>query len=202
MAGLLLWMGLVMSFCLRSPKSLLGWLIAVCGLAGGGSAAGQVRAVPALPPTRGLSRMVQSSGYIFSGSVSAIAIARAVPANSGEVGTVKITFRVEQAIRGVRQGQTLEIREWAGLWESGPRYHLGERVLLFLYPPSRLGLTSPVGGAMGHFNLDSAGQVILRPPQAVILRPSPEPLVPILRPGSLTVTPGEFIRAIGIAGRP
>ncbi|GAC1428679.1 MAG: hypothetical protein NVS1B11_11280 [Terriglobales bacterium] len=43
------------------------------------------------------------------------------------------------------------------------RYFVGERLLLFLYPPSKLGLTSPVGGSLGRFNLDSAGNVALRP---------------------------------------
>jgi hypothetical protein len=34
-------------------------------------------------------------------------------------------------------------------------------VLLFLYPPSKLGLTSPVAGAMGRFALDSEGSVLI-----------------------------------------
>ena len=40
-----------------------------------------------------------------------------------DVATVQITFRVEQAMRGTRAGQILTIREWAGLWNSGERYH-------------------------------------------------------------------------------
>jgi hypothetical protein len=74
---------------------------------------------------------------------------------------VRITFRVEHGIRGVHRGQTLTIREWAGLWESGERYRPGEPVLLFLYPPSKLGLTSTVGGASGHFAIDGNGQIAL-----------------------------------------
>ena len=74
---------------------------------------------------------------------------------------MQITFRVEQAIRGVRNGQVLAIREWAGLWNSGDRYRPGERLLLFLYKPSKFGLTSPVGGPMGRFPVDSGGNVIL-----------------------------------------
>jgi len=80
---------------------------------------------------------------------------RADPASS------TITFRVEHAIRGTVAGQSLTIHEWAGLWSSGERYRVGEHVLLFLYSPSRLGLTSPVAGAMGRFALDSQGQVML-----------------------------------------
>jgi hypothetical protein len=54
----------------------------------------------------------------------------------------------------------LTILEWLGLWSSGQRYAVGEHVLLFLYPPSRLGLTSAVGGALGQFHLDSGGGIL------------------------------------------
>ena len=86
---------------------------------------------------------------------------RVAESEPGIVPTVEITFKVEQAIRGTHDGQLLTIREWAGLWESGERYHSGERLLLFLYGPSKLGLTSPVGGALGRFRVDSGGNVIL-----------------------------------------
>jgi hypothetical protein len=104
--------------------------------------------------------LIRSSGYIFAGTVKSVE--RAAPKGHG-VATVVINFHVDQAVRGVRTGQTLAIREWAGLWESGERYRPGERVLLFLYPPSKLGLTSPVGGPMGRFKIDPQGRVILNP---------------------------------------
>ena len=44
---------------------------------------------------------------------------------------------------------------------GGQRYRVGERVLLFLYPPSKLGLTSCVGGRMGRFTVDPWGRVLL-----------------------------------------
>ena len=58
-------------------------------------------------------------------------------------------------------GQAFVLREWAALWNGGQRYSIGERVLLFLYPASKVGLTSPVGGERGRFRLDPKGQVIL-----------------------------------------
>jgi hypothetical protein len=33
----------------------------------------------------------------------------------------------------------------------------GQHILIFLYPPSRLGLTSPVGGWLGQVALDASG---------------------------------------------
>lgn len=109
-----------------------------------------------------LSPLTRSSGYIFSGTVTTVG-RTAATGIAGDVATMQITFRVEQAIRGVRAGQILTIREWAGLWEAGERYHPGERVMLFLYPPSRLGLTSPVGGSQGRFPIDRSGRVMLPP---------------------------------------
>jgi hypothetical protein len=116
-------------------------------------------ATSALLPTTSLRQLTRNSGYIFAGIVTAVE--RVAPARPHEVASMRISFRVEHAIRGVRTGETLVIREWAGLWESGERYHRGERVLLFLYRPSKLGLTSPVGGPLGRFPLDSDGWVIL-----------------------------------------
>jgi hypothetical protein len=106
-----------------------------------------------------LHALSHSSGYIFSGTV--VRVERIVPRDKSAVEVMSITFRVEEAFRGVTRGQKLEIREWAGLWQSGERYRPGERVMLFLYPPSKLGLTSPVSGAMGRFRISPDGQIIV-----------------------------------------
>jgi hypothetical protein len=74
---------------------------------------------------------------------------------------VAITFHIENAIRGTAAGETLTISQWIGLWSGGQRYRVGERVLLFLYPPSKLGLTSSIGGGMGRFTIDPWGRVLL-----------------------------------------
>jgi hypothetical protein len=103
-------------------------------------------------------RAIRDSARIFSGTV--LKVERAGPVADG-IATTHITFRVEEPIRGVRRGQILKINEWGGLWQAGERYRQGERVLLFLYPASRLGLTSPVGG--GRFRVDRAGKVELVP---------------------------------------
>jgi hypothetical protein len=105
--------------------------------------------------------MIQSSGIIFSGQVISVSHADAA---SGQLATpTVITFRVQHAIRGATAGQKLTIREWAGLWNRGERYRIGERVFLFLYPPSRLGLTSPVKGSLGRLAMDSQERIVLRP---------------------------------------
>jgi len=123
-----------------------------------------------LPVSR---QMLQAAGKIFSGTV--IRVEHRNSGSSSALATTSIVFRVDQAIRNVRHGQTLQINEWAGLWQSGERYRPGERVLLFLYPPSRLGLTSPVGNRAGRFAVDRIGRVILKmpigtPPRSILIR--------------------------------
>lgn len=120
------------------------------------SAAGQdLPARQLLPAISNLRLLTRNSGYIFDGTV--VSVEQPAQNEANAVAMVQITFRVEQAIRGTRSGQVLTIREWAGLWNSGERYRPGERLLLFLYSPSKLGLTSPVGGPVGRFAVDSGG---------------------------------------------
>ena len=83
------------------------------------------------------------------------------PAVGQAIETVAITFHIENAIRGATSGENLIISQWIGVWSAGQRYRVGERVLLFLYPPSKLSLTSCVGGTIGRFEIDRWGRVLL-----------------------------------------
>jgi len=143
-----------------------------------------------LPELPHLSRppLTRSAGYIFAGTVQSIE--RAAPKGNG-VATVLINFHVDQAMRGVRAGQTLAIREWAGLWESGERYRPGERVLLFLYPPSKLGLTSPVGGSLGRFRIDPDGLAVINPGRIGVR--SRHPAIAARFQGRTRVSPYELV---------
>jgi len=114
---------------------------------------------PGVPGTTIFKQMVNAAGTIFSGRVTAIG---RVPLSPGQAASsTTITFQVERAMRGVSAGETLTIHEWAGLWTSGERYRIGESVLLFLYPPGKSGLTSPVAGPMGRFAMDSQGRILM-----------------------------------------
>lgn len=116
------------------------------------------RPVPVMG-TISLPVIARAAGTIFSGTVTSIARRPATRAQAVE--TVAITFRVENAIRGATPGESLTISQWIGLWSAGQRYRVGERVLLFLYPPSKLGLTSCVAAGMGRFAIDPGGRVLL-----------------------------------------
>lgn len=165
---------------------------------------GPVLAQSQLPAVPNLNQLLRDSAYILSGTV--IGVKPLAPANSGGVSTVEITFRVEEAIRGVQPGQTLVIHEWAGMWNSGDRYHPGERLVLFLHRSSRLGLTSPVGGRMGRFEVDSKGQVVLEQARIGSLSPtsSPPPTPPSGlpdSPGKTRLSPRALARALQLAGQ-
>jgi hypothetical protein len=102
-------------------------------------------------------QLSRDSGMIFSGTVLGIH----TPQSSDQqaIPTVEVTFRVDRAIAGVRAREVLTIREWAGGWLQHP-LHRGQRMLLLLYPPSRLGFTSPVGGTLGQVELSGKNNVI------------------------------------------
>jgi|HubBroStandDraft_6_1064221.scaffolds.fasta_scaffold00088_21 hypothetical protein len=116
-------------------------------------------------------RMVRAAGIIFSGRVTFIG--RAASSFGQATASTTVTFQVEHAIRGASTGRNLTIREWAGLWSSGERYRVGERVLLFLYSPGRLGLTSPVAGGLGKFAMDSRGRIVMSQQHVATLAADP-----------------------------
>ena len=102
-------------------------------------------------------KAVARAGLIFEGTVTAI---------HAESGTYRVSMQVKQGVRGVRTGDEITIREWAGLWTGAPanenRYRVGERALFCLYPLGRSGLPSTVGGRAGKLPV-TGGKVALPP---------------------------------------
>jgi hypothetical protein len=140
----------------------------------------------------GFPQISGAAGTIFSGTVTRV---DHHAATSGQpVETVSITFHVEHAIRGVTPGEDLTISQWIGLWSAGQRYRVGERVLLFLYPRSKLGLTSCVGGPMGRFGIDIRGRVLLSSRHLSAFRADP------VLGGRSRVPFRDFARAVRRAG--
>ena len=79
--------------------------------------------------------------------------------------TVEVTIRVERTLRGLPK-PTYTFREvYLGLRarEGKRAYRTGQRMLLFLPSPSRLGLSSPIGIGQGRFHIgvDPAGDAKL-----------------------------------------
>ncbi len=149
---------------------------------------GLLRPHPAPPGDTFFPRLIRAAGIIFSGRVTAIG---RVPSSSGQASaSTTVTFQVEHAMRGTLPGQSLTIHEWAGLWTSGERYRVGDQVLLFLYSPSRLGLTSPVAGGIGRFAMDSQGRVVMNAQHVALLAADP------ILGGKTLVSYADFVQAL------
>jgi hypothetical protein len=130
-----------------------------------GSAPGSVP-----PGTISFPKMARAAGTIFLGTVTKI---ESGPERGGSaIATVAVTFHVERGLRGATAGESFTILQWLGLWSGGQQYQVGERVLLLLYPPSKLGLTSAVAGAVGQFRVDAAGRILLSGQQLAAFRGS------------------------------
>ncbi|MFZ3264355.1 MAG: hypothetical protein WA172_10170 [Terriglobales bacterium] len=102
------------------------------------------------------------------------------------VPVIELTFRVERPIAGVEMGQVLTIHEWTGAWSLQRPMRRGQHILIFLYPPSRLGLTSPVGGWRGQIELDARGLNLPEPGPAAL--PARNDRAPVLSPTASPAT--------------
>jgi hypothetical protein len=110
-------------------------------------------------------QLSRRAGMIFAGTVLTAAAQTLTSQTAatdrlapGTTPAVQLSFRVDEAIAGVERGQVLIVHEWAGAWSMHRPMGKGQHFLIFLYPPSRLGLTSPVGGSLGQVALDPSGQ--------------------------------------------
>lgn len=147
-------------------------------------------------PVPSFRQLAQKARYIFAGTV--LQVHKIEPAGPYGVATIRVSLRVDRPILGVHAHQVIAIREWAGLWEDGDRYREGERLLLFLYGKSKLGLTSVVAGDSGRFNVDRGEKIVLQAARAVavsdqILKISLRSTSPRNRP---TVRGHDFRRAV------
>lgn len=154
--------GLVIAFVFLSSFCLSSFCLSNLAVAQESDQAAAERVLG--PRWKQLSRR---AGMVFAGTVLTPArqrearqheaIDRAVP---GAVPAIELSFRVDEAIAGVERGQVLVIHEWVGAWSMQRPVRSGEHILIFFYPPSRLGLTSPVGGTLGQIALDSSGRSV------------------------------------------
>jgi hypothetical protein len=148
---------------------------------------------PKEPVMPNLPQLARRSGYIFSGTVKSVE--RITPASANALPVVRIIFHVNKGYLGVRSGQDLPVQEYAGLWQAGQTYRRGERILLFLYPPSKLGLTSTIGGMSGRFAVEPGG-IIVVDPGCIPVTPLGGPVPRGHGPARIQLNPEEFKRAL------
>ena len=116
-----------------------------------------------------LAELVKSAGVIFVGQVYAIRMPEG-EANPGTKGglhssrphVVEIEFRVDQGVRGPSVGDPFVLRESEDQWhKDASQFTLHQSAIVFLYPPDKDGLSSPVGGAIGVIPKETENQVDL-----------------------------------------
>jgi len=149
------------------------------------------------PGTITFSRLARAAGTIFLGTVTKI---ESGPERGGSIAAVAVTFHVERGLRGATAGESFTILQWLGVWTGGQQYQVGERLLLLLYPPSKLGLTSAVAGPMGQFRVNPAGRILLSGQQLAAFRGSslltgPSRAGPALT-GASGIAFNDFIQAL------
>ncbi len=121
--------------------------------------------LPRRPASRGTVQQIETmqpnlaryAAIILFGRVTDVS--RIVPESEAAEPALQISLAVENGVRGAQTGGEFRLLEWPGRWQSGERYRIGERYLLFLHAPNAAGLTSPVGGNAGRFLIDNKGTI-------------------------------------------
>jgi len=103
-----------------------------------------------------LEQIVSASGFIFSGKVASVWSER--DAATGFIVTYS-TVAVDEAVRGVNANR-FTFKQYGGSYKGQnvfvadmSYFTAGEEVVAFLYPLSKLGLTSPIGVAEGKWTI-------------------------------------------------
>ncbi len=121
--------------------------------------------------------MVERAGIIVSGRV--VSVRQGSHPEYPHVAVTYVTVEVEESFKGLSPDR----RQFTFMQFGGqdltrvpelPSYHRGERIILFLYPESRYGFTSPVGGIQGKLSVrldprTGERRVILVVPRARLL---------------------------------
>lgn len=97
-----------------------------------------------------LAEMTRQAGKIFVGRTVGVEPFL----DEGGLPSTYLRFRVITGLKGTRNGEGVFVKIYGT--EASSRFRIGTDTLLFLYPESSLGFTSPVGAGQGCFeNFDT-----------------------------------------------
>ncbi len=150
-----------------------------------------------------LDQLAAQADRIFVGRCESVTVAldeRGVPATYAR-------FQVEEGLKGVAGGGTILVKQFGDartalkvaegesavvspktMTLAGAAYRPGASYLLFLYPESDRGFTSPVGGGQGRFEILSSG------PSALAVNPLNNRFLETLREGPVPLA--DLLREI------
>lgn len=112
-----------------------------------------------------LEEMVKHSGTIVVGQV--LNVHQDHHPQYQNIAVTMVTVKVTEALLG-KPGKEFTFMQYGGTGKQAiadlPKYRVGEEVMLFLHPESKVGFTSPVGAGQGKFTIeaDENGQHIAR----------------------------------------
>jgi hypothetical protein len=110
-----------------------------------------------------LATMTERAGTIVSGRITQLRMGS--HPKYQHIGALYVTVKVDEMMKGT-PSDTVTFMQFSGLAPQGvnargvsmaqtlpdlPSYRVGEEIVLFLYPASNVGFTSPVGGEQGKF---------------------------------------------------
>lgn len=110
-----------------------------------------------------LATMTERAGNIISGRITQLR--GGTHPQYHNIGVLYVTMKVNEMLKG-EPGETFTFMQFTGRaldnnggkglssvqpLPDGPSFRVGEEMVLFLYPPSSAGFTSPVGGEQGKF---------------------------------------------------
>lgn len=97
-----------------------------------------------------LEELIESSDRIFTGTCTNAEVIK--NDKRAKLPVVRYTFEIQEGIKGVSNKDKINFKQWEPTTrDSG--YETGKKYVLFLYPNSALGLTSPVGFLQGQFTV-------------------------------------------------
>ena len=97
-----------------------------------------------------LEEITKSSDRIFAGRCIKKEEIENDPESSLTV--IKYTFKITDGIKGTINKKEITFRQWKPTVRTGG-YKVGKKYIIFLYPDSNIGLTSPVGFLQGIFEV-------------------------------------------------
>lgn len=102
-----------------------------------------------------LEEIIAASGKIFAGYLVKSEIIDKDP--ESELPIVKYTFKISEGVKGIGNKDRITFKQWLPT-ARGEGYERGRKYVLFLYPDSSLGITSPVGlSNQGQFYVERKG---------------------------------------------
>ena len=101
-----------------------------------------------------LEEITSASDRIFAGICTNVEEIEDDP--ESKLPVLKYTFKITEAIKGLQGKEEVTFKQWKPTVRS-VGYETGKKYVLFLYPDSERGLTSPVGFEQGLFDIETKG---------------------------------------------